>query len=265
MMTLREAILSAGLLPVDSDVRIDNFTLETLNRDPVQGGVSIAEPLAQMPLFPWLTGNEGARAPGSVGLTPPAPAGERVTFFYFWMPGCDNCIEGMRALTDVSSSARFPELLRTAFVAYETDGLTQRVADDIKAARLKGPVYIDLKGGLAQRLGALGSPALFLADEEGKVVARLNGEISFDSPGFDLLLATIRDYQAGQQQLDKNSAAPGLSERLRAEVATKSSPRVTFLSIPIFGWIFVGALLVVCYCMIKSVMRQRKNSPREQK
>ena len=259
MLTLVEAIRAAGLIPVDAGVHLENYLYDVLTRD-AQGKVSIAEPLAQQVMRPWEISNEN--------FTKPVPvASPKVTLIYFWMPGCENCTEGMNELQQLSQTPRFPPNLQISFMAYNVD-ITQSVADDMAAAHLAGPVYVDTNGAIAERLAVLGSPALVLVDEQGTVVARFNGEVEFDSPGFDLLLSKIGS--AAQPSLKhpektRETLNMPLAYTIRTEVKVPRSPTVTFLSVPLFGIFLIGAFIIICYGIGKSVMRHRKISLKVQK
>ena len=255
MLTLQEAIRQAGLIPVDAEVHLDNYLYDVLSRDS-QGKISIAEPLAQLTMRPW------ENVPSNLAINS-ASVVPKVSLIYFWMPGCENCISGMNELQRVSVSERFPTNFQVAFVATEID-VTQSVADDMNSAGLAGPVFVDSKGAIAERLAVLGSPALVLVDEKGTVVARFNGEVEFDSPGFDLLMSKIKSY-GDTQSVQPGSARRTLADAIRSEVKMIPEPAVTFLSIPVFGFFFIGAFAIICYCIGKSVMRHRKISLKGQK
>lgn len=255
MLTLQEAIRQAGLIPVDAGVHLENYLYNVLSRDS-QGNISIAEPLAQLTMRPW------ENAPVGAAVNSPS-AVPKVSLIYFWMPGCENCIAGMNELQRVSTSKRFPSNFQVAFVATEID-VTQSVADDMNSAGLAGPVFVDTKGAVAERLAVLGSPGLVLVDEKGSVVARFNGEVEFDSPGFDLLMSKIKSY-GETQNLQPGLRTRSLADAIRTEVKIIPEPAVTFLSIPLFGLIFIGAFAIICYCIAKSVMRHRKISLKGQK
>lgn len=255
MLTLRAALRQAGLVPIETELRLENYSIDVLQRDS-KGLVSISEPLNQKFLRPWENQSAGTNPLQSI-------TDAKLTLIFFWMPGCENCIESMKELRLVSLSPRFPTNLQVSFMAYGID-YTQSVADDMETAQLPGPVFLDSSGGISERLAILGSPALVLLDEIGTVVAHMNGEINFDSPGFDLLLSKIKMYGAAPQTY-YNGTSRTFSTSMKAETEQATAPRVTFLGVPFFGFFFIGGFLVICYCLVKSQMRHRMLLQRRQK
>lgn len=233
MQELVNAIQGAGLVPVETDVKLENFELEILSPVPATGKYSLQEPLPKQLLRPWALPNTDA--------TP------KFTLFYFWLPGCENCNEGLQMLNSLSSSTKFPPNLQLALVAYESD-LTVAVAAQAESIGLQVPIFLDPKGAVTERLAALGSPSTFLMDPSGQILARLNGEVDFDTPAFDVLLARI-GFMANEYR--------------HSEVKAHADTRVTILGIPAFGLIFIGILIFVCYSVIKSIARHRRVAPRE--
>jgi thiol-disulfide isomerase/thioredoxin len=237
MKTFQEALVGAGLIPVETDVYVANNLLGVIDpRTFVQKRVAGEFPTTA--LRPW-----------EQDLSLP----KKNTLLYFWFPECENCRIGLTSLNRLFEDKKFPDNLQLVNVAFGTDA-TQLIVDEMNALKLSMKVYLDPSGGYAERLGVLAAPSVALLDTEGKVVARFNGELDFDSPGFDILLSKI----AHSNDLLKNGQTLTLQDLLRTEVKAESVLPVTFLNLRVENWTALGLFVLVWYCIYRFMQRHRR-------
>lgn len=230
--SLEFALRGAGFIPVKADVSVPVLALQT-----------------------WTPFRPNDFAP-----VESRPSGALADLYYFWMPGCESCFDSLHDLASLKSDPSLFGVLGIHAVVVESD-LTAQFSADAAAAGWTHDVLVDGMGGFAERLGVLGAPGVLVGDSAGKVVARFNGEIDFDSPGFELFVAHLKnlakDVAAQGEGGDKKDAI-ALSSVLRAEVKSAPGERVSFLGVPAAGYFFLFALLLICYPMTKSVIQLRK-------
>jgi thioredoxin-related protein len=217
--TMSDVFQGAGLVPVQAEVLLPHLTLKY-----------------------WSPQREGELLEKEV-----KPSGKALDLFFFWMPQCESCFESMKDLARVSQDPRWQAVLKIEAVAMETD-LTAYLKKSAEDTHWPQGFLVDAKGGLAERLAVLGAPGVVISDKNGNIVARFNGDIDFQSPGFELLLSRVRQVQS-----------QAITEVMKSEVKATPILAAKVLGVPITGYFFLFAALLICYPMAKSVIRRRKN------
>ncbi len=239
MITLKDAILGTGILPVEAEVRLDNFALPYLSAN-AQGKYEYQTKLQSEVLRPW-----------DNGLTKNlANQKEKLSLLYFWNSTCENCRDGLLSLDSWAHNARLPSQLQIKLIAYDED-TSDSVADIGNVLKLTQPLYIDESGGIAERLAVLGSPGVVLLDEVGRVVGRMNGDVDFDSPNFEIFLGRLALEPIAQGHTP-------LHQKIFSEVKSAQPAPVTILGVPVNKVFFMGILILVCYCIWKFTLSGRK-------
>ncbi len=227
-----------------------SFVLEGAGLVPVLAPVDVP----RLPLAYWQRGFDRS----TLGSTEIKPSGALADLTYFWMADCEPCKVGLRELARLDAQEEWKPILGIRVVAVESD-VSSFFGDDLVASGWTRETLVDLNGGLAERLGVLGSPGVVVSDAESHVIARFNGDVAFDSPGFELFMGTLKAFKKTKSGEDKSKLI-SLASELRAEFKTTSEGGAKFLGVPLAGYFFLFALVAVCYAMAKSVMRRRKNS-----
>jgi len=191
------------------------------------------------------------------------PSGALADLTYFWIAECDPCKDGLADIVRLQSDRSLDGVLALRTVVVDTEFPTF-FGEDARALGMKDEVLVDTQGGFAERLGVLGAPGVILSDVDGKVVARFNGAIELDSPGFELLLATLKNI-AKDASGRQNQVPISLAAKVRSEVKIPAAIGVRFLGVPLTGWFFLFALAGICYAVAKSVIRLRKKPEERRK
>jgi hypothetical protein len=221
----------AGLLPVEAVVDVPILRVDT-----------------------WTPGQPSEER----GTQDTRPSGAVADLFYFWMADCVPCRDGLSELARLDADPALRDVLRARLVVVDAD-VSTFFGNDLVASGWRRETLVDTAGGFSERLGVLGSPGVILSDAGGRVVARFNGEIAFDSPGFELLLAKLKSLHSNAETRD-NSGYISLARELATDVKEPNGVGAKFLGVPTVGYFLLFALVVVCYAMAKPVMRLRKKS-----
>lgn len=239
MITLKDAILGTGMLPVEAVVQLDNFALPFLKAND-QGKYEYQTKLNSEVLRPWDSQLKGELS----------NQGAKISLLYFWNSTCENCRDGLLLLDSWARNSRLPVQLQIKLIAYDED-TSDSVADIGNVLKLTQPLYIDESGGIAERLAVLGSPGVVLLDEVGRVVGRLNGDVDFESPNFELFLGRLALEPVEKGQLP-------FHQKINSEVKLAQPAPVSILGVPVNKVFFVGILFLVCYCIWKFTLSGRK-------
>lgn len=225
------------------------FVLEGAGLVPVVAPVDVP----RLPLAFWKPGFDET----TLGSTELVPSGALADLTYFWMADCAPCLEGLRELARLDAKEDLRGVLGIRIVVVESD-VAQFFGKDLVDSGWTRETLVDLNGGLAERLGVLGSPGVVVSDIESRVIARFNGDIAFHSPGFELFVGTLKILKEAKGSKE-NSNTISLASQLDADVKMTAEGGAKFLGVPVAGYFFLFALGVVCYAVAKSVMRRRKN------
>lgn len=233
-LPLQDALRGAGFIPVTNTVVLDNYRLDTWRRTSQGSLERFSGPRGSL----LRESDDGSSRTGSL--------------LYFWLAECDNCTEDVRTLDALAHEPRWPEGLDLRLILFDVDA-PEQAARTLADLKLESPVYIDENGALAEKLAVLGSPAVFVLDGKGHVIGRMNGNVPFETPGFDSLLATL-------DALAKTSPpAPAWHALLNSEVAASQPRHVSFLGVPGFGSLWIVLLAVACCAIVKALAYRRKN------
>jgi hypothetical protein len=227
-----------------------DFLLQGAGLIPVEAAVAVPV----LTLGSWRRGN----ATDAVVPVETRPSGALADLYFFWMVDCEPCREGLDALSRLDADPSLASVVSIRVVAVDTD-ISSFYGNDLAASHWKRETFVDSKGGFAERLGVLGAPGVVLSDADGRVIARFNGAIDFESPGFELLTSTLKQMRKASLQHPESKPMP-LSATLLADVKMTPQIPAKFLGVPLMGYFLLFSLLLVCYAVGKSVMRLRKNS-----
>ncbi len=182
---------------------------------------------------------------------------DTLSLFYFFEPGCEICEDDLETLSQMSPNGDLATNFKFFAISYKTD-----ITSDIKKLQLDRhlsfPIYHDVNGALAEKLAALGSPALYVTNENGFVLAHNNGPLEFSSIGFQLFVAAVQ-----KRMFDFDSPQSVYTTETLADAKTQKQPLpVSFLKDSVSSSLLLGALLLVCYAFAQSIRSQLKKHSR---
>ncbi|MFZ9519469.1 MAG: peroxiredoxin family protein [Silvanigrellaceae bacterium] len=240
MNSLATLAQRAGLHTLDSNVVIPNFQF------PV---VSSLEDEAGRPAEPLFCDQR-------LGL----PAD--ITLLYFTLPDCENCRPGARAVERLMNSwdspGEQPAPKVCARVVVSDWPTLPEVVQEFKDSGFKnipGLVW-DSQGVLNERLAVVAQPAFYLLDRGGQLLAYQNGVVEFSTPGFELFWKSLRrELKEGY----RNGDFQKLGETFNAERTWLSSQPVSFLNQGLLSAFWLVVLCLLCYSLVRYLLRLRKN------
>jgi len=239
MATLFGLIERAGLVPINAGrVVIPNF------RFPVLTGTDFDSPPTENPLFC----NE---APAEL---------PQATLLFFTIPGCENCKSGLLSFQKLAGKSFVEVKARICFRVVVSDWQTQaEIAQELRELSWGGRVGVvwDEKGVLQERLAVLGQPAFFVLNRDGQVAAYRNGPVEFASPGFDVFWTEF--IQMIKNDADNDKSASSWHSRMSNEIPAKSSSAVIFLNNGAFSFVWLVAVIALCYSLTRFFLQLRKN------
>ncbi len=179
------ALRNANFSVASGHVRIANFSLPFLQLK--SGMMEIREHLPYDFLFPWQTTKATRSESDAFGVG-------KISILHFSLHECEPCHLEVQQLQTLIQHGAFPANVQVFQIMGGTDA-TALIAQELAPLLPEGAkTYLDLEEGLADRLGVVGAPATCILDEAGLVVGYRNGDVDFESPGMEVLLARITEW-----------------------------------------------------------------------
>ena len=97
----------------------------------------------------------------------------------FWATWCPSCCEELPVIDKLLAERQ--DKLATLLLAIDGEK-TKRVRDYVEKKKIRLPVLLDEKEKIARSFGVTFIPAVFLIDQEGRVIARIVGERDWSLP-----------------------------------------------------------------------------------
>jgi peroxiredoxin len=130
-------------------------------------------------------------------FTLPDPGGRRhsiqdyrgkVVFLVFWASWCEICREELPVVESLYREFKGKGL---EVVAVNIKDKREDALAYVKRSKLTYPILMDPEGEIGLLYGAFGTPAIYLIDRKGAVLARLWGPAGWHNPGARKLIASL--------------------------------------------------------------------------
>lgn len=175
---------------------------------------------------------------------------EKITLIYFWEPSCENCKLSLGQLDTIAASKSYKNIT-FQFVAIQDSDLSQ-AKQTFAQMHLKSNFLWDELGAAAERLAVFGVPGAVVAGSNGDILARVNGDVAPDTPGFDVLIKSL-DSMAQQ------GAGRTIHQAMLSELpVNKDSLQEISVSSLVLGSLFLCLVMTLAVVFVVTIFRHRK-------